>query len=240
MTRCFKQRRFRRGCALECAGLEDFMRKRNALLSCANKTKPDLGLFAQGLEELGFVLYGSQGTVRHLHGYGNTGIMSGDIAELVGRGPILDHKVVTLSTEIAAGCLVDSNNPKEMTEFAGLGKGFVYFDLVLVDFYALEEEINRPGADAESVRNKTDIGGPTLASEAAKGQRIIICDRRDEMPALRWLQQGEPNGDVVRQRLRAKADYWVGRYRLLSAKFLDYPNLVIPPLPPPLIFPQAS
>ncbi len=209
---------------------------KNALL--AHSKKDGLEGFGKELIELGFKLWGSKGTAEYLS---DNGCPATDVATLVGHGPILNHKVVTLSCEIAAGCLVNKEDPKEMAEFGLLGSQFVCFDLVSVGFYPLEEEVWKPEATSASVRAMKDVGGPTLATEAGKGRRIVICDRRDEDEVLKWMKAGEPLRDHNLQRLEAKADYVVGSYRLHSAKYLDYPDLRLPPKPDPvrLVYPPA-
>lgn len=187
------------------------MPQRTALLSVFHKD--GIVEFARELLELDFSLFASGGTARTL---AETGIPVRDVAELVGGGSILGHRVVTLSREVHAGLLA-RDIPEDRAELERLGIPFI--DLVCVDLYPLAEEIARHGATPESVIEKTDIGGPTLLSSGAKGRRIVIADPADRMRVVTWLRAGEPDRDAMITRLAAKADGIVANYRLASARF---------------------
>ena len=186
--------------------------KKLALLSVFNKD--GIGEFAKRLVGCGYKIIASGGTARILR---SSGIEVMDTAELVGGGAILGHKVVTLSREIHAGLLADPNNPQEIEEMEKLDIPFI--DLVCCDFYPLSEAINKTDATIESVIEATDIGGPAMARSAAKGNRIVICKRKDREVVLKEI---ENTGDVkaeTKQQLRAKAEYIVAQYCLKSAEF---------------------
>ena len=156
-----------------------------ALISVYNKD--GIVEFVKELVTLGWSIIASGGTAKVLT---ESGISVRDTASLVGGGAILGHRVVTLSREIHAALLAQ-DTPEDWRELYNLG--IPRIDLVCVDFYPLEEEINRPGATRESVIEKTDIGGPTMVSSAAKGQRIIICDPSHRQKVIDWLKEGKPN-----------------------------------------------
>ncbi len=140
--------------------------KKTALLSASDKT--GLEIFAGKLVELGWDILASAGTAKYLN---EKGIKARDVAEIVGP-PILGHRVVTLSREVHAGLLA-LNNDVDIAELEQNGAPRI--DLAYVNFYALLEEIARPGSTLESVVDKTDIGGPTMLHSAGKGRRIVVC-----------------------------------------------------------------
>lgn len=185
--------------------------ERTALLSVY--TKEGIVEFAEKLHGLGFNLIASGGTCIVLR---NAGLSVTDVADVVGGGPILGHRVVTLSREIHAGLLA-KDNEEDRAELKALDIPFI--DLVCVDLYPLQEEIKKPEATTESVLEKTDIGGPTMLSSGAKGRRIVICDPNDRVKVLDWLKKGCPNKEKFINNLAVKADLTVAKYRALSAAY---------------------
>lgn len=188
--------------------------QRIALISVADKD--GLIPFAQGLADLGWGIIGSRGTKKVLN---EAGILAVDVAEFVVGGPILGHKVVTLSREIHAGILANPNDPEEVAQIDSLGMKLI--DLVYVGMYPLVKAIQAEGATIDSVRENTDVGGPTMLHAAAKGGRIVLCDPADRAPVLAWLQKGMPNEKDVRLALAAKAERTAALYVAASALYLE-------------------
>jgi phosphoribosylaminoimidazolecarboxamide formyltransferase/IMP cyclohydrolase len=184
---------------------------RNALLSVYDKT--GIVEFARALVEGGWRLIASGGTAKALIG---AGLKVTDVAELVGGGAILGHRVVTLSREIHAG-LLSRDVPEDIAELEKLG--IPRIDLVRCDLYPLTAEIAKPEATVESVIEKTDIGGPTLIRSAAKGGRYVICDAADQTPFIGYLREGEPNREAKIAAQRAKAEFTISAYTLASARY---------------------
>jgi len=182
-----------------------------ALISVSHKE--GIVKFARQLVDMGWDLMASGGTAKKIS---EAGLPVSDVASIVGGDPILGHRVVTLSREVAAGLLAKDNS-EDRAELESLGIPWV--DLVCVDLYPLREEILRPGATEESVLELTDIGGPTLLSEAAKGRRIIISNPEDRQPILDWLRAGRPNEQETLRSMGARADDVVAQYRALGAEF---------------------
>ena len=183
-----------------------------ALISVFNKE--GIVDFASRLKALNWNIVSSGGTARALK---NSGVGVMDAAELVGGGPILGHRVVTLSREIHAGLLADPSSSEHVAEMEKLGIPFI--DLVCCDFYPLSDAIAEDDASIESVVGLTDIGGPTMVRSAAKGNRIVVCRHEDRQVVIEQLESA---GDVcmeTRQMLRARAEYEVAKYCLDSARF---------------------
>lgn len=185
--------------------------KKVALLSVYEKT--GLVEFAKELLELGWEILASGGTARTMAA---AGLPVKDVADLVGGGPILGHRVVTLSREIHAGLLA-RDGEEDRKELKKLGLPFI--GLVCVDLYPLEVEIKKAGSSPESVIEQTDIGGPTLLRSAAKGRRIVISDPADRQKVIDWLKAGRPNEKEFINRLAAKAEAVCAHYALLSARY---------------------
>lgn len=182
----------------------------NALISVYNKE--GIVPFAKSLEDLGWKIFSSGGTAKVL---AENGVNVTDVAELVGGGAILGHRVVTLSREVHAGLMARPDlDMEEMEEL-----GIPYIDLVCNDLYPLKAEITKSDSTKESVLEQTDIGGPTMLRSAAKGGRIVVCKAEDRELVIDYLKNGEKNQEEFIQRLRAKAEAYVAEYVLMSAKY---------------------
>lgn len=185
---------------------------RTALLSVYDKG--GIVEFAKELLALGnWQILASGGTAATLK---EASIPVKDVADLVGGGAILGHRVVTLSREVHAGLLAQPTK-KDLKELKNLSIPFI--DLVCVDLYPLAEEIAKPNATMESVIEKTDIGGPTMLRSAAKGRRIVISQPNQRSQVLDWLKAGEPDSKNFLDKLAADAEAVIAGYCLDSARY---------------------
>jgi phosphoribosylaminoimidazolecarboxamide formyltransferase/IMP cyclohydrolase len=197
------------------------MKTRTALLSVYRKD--GIVEFAKELVALGWEILASGGTAKTLTG---AGVPVKDVAELVGGGAILGHRVVTLSREVHAGLLATTSDA-DINELEALGIPFI--GLACVDLYPLEDEIANPKSNTASVIEKTDIGGPTMIRSAAKGRRIVVADPSDRQAVLDWLKGGEEESEAFVNALAAKAEFIVANYCLASARYHghgDYDGMV--------------
>lgn len=187
--------------------------QQNALLSVYDKT--NIERFAAGLVDLGWAIHSSGGTAKRIE---EAGIPVKDVSDLVGGEAILGHKVVTLSRQIHAGLLADPTNEEDMADLER--EGIPLIDLVCVDMYPLETEIRNPEATPESIREKTDVGGPAMLHAAAKGRRIVLAHAYQRQLVLEWLRAGQPNGAQRRLAMAAVAEQAVADYASVSAYHL--------------------
>ena len=183
-----------------------------ALISVYNKG--GIVDFAKRLVAKNWKIIASGGTAKKLL---EAGITVRDVAELVGGGAILKHRVVTLSREIHAGLLADLNDPEQVKEMQELKLPII--EMVVCDFYPLSEAIAKSDATIESVIELTDIGGPTMVRSAAKGGRIVICNFEDREIVLKEIEEKNEVSIETKQRLRAVSEATVANYCLESAKF---------------------
>jgi len=174
------------------------------------------------LVQMGWRITSSGGTAKKLR---EAGITVMDVADLVGGGAILGHRVVTLSREVHAGLLADALKPEDLCELVDLGIPFI--DLVRCDFYPLSEATANPLATIASVIEKTDIGGPCMVRSGAKGLRIVVCRREDMEPVLRELERTGNVSTATRQNLRARAEFQVAKYVGDSAMYHSIGQLQI-------------
>lgn len=187
--------------------------KRTALLSVSSKQ--GIVEFARALVALDVQLLASGGTCKEVAG---AGIPVFDVAQLVGGGAILDHKVVTLSRELHAGLLADPCSPKEVAQMGELKLSFI--DIVAVHMYPLEEAI-ADGLPMEQIIAKTDIGGPTMLRAGAKGRRVVMHHPAQYARVLEWLRAGEPDPSSFRLRLAMQAEARVADYVRASAAYME-------------------
>jgi phosphoribosylaminoimidazolecarboxamide formyltransferase/IMP cyclohydrolase len=189
------------------------LKSRTALLSVYDKS--GIAHFAQGLVDLGWSIYSSGGTAKALEA---EGVHTKSVADLVGGGAILGHRVVTLSREIHAGLLA-RDTEEDLDELDRINAP--YIDLVCGDLYPLEDEIAKPGSTQQSVIDQTDMGGPAMLRSAAKGRRIVISNMRQRAGVLTWLKEGEPDAATYRNHLAAAAELTVASYVLASARYIS-------------------
>lgn len=180
--------------------------------------KKGVEVVAQRLAAMGYDLIASRGTADWIREQVE-GLKVRDVSEFTGLEPILNHKVVTLTPQIHGGLLTDRNDAEEMAELEEK-LGTPPIDFVFVDLYPLEEAIASEGATLESVREKTDIGGPTMLRSAAKGDRIVVGSYEDIGRVLDWMEGGMPPADEMKRHLQARAEFICADYILDSARYL--------------------
>ncbi|MCS7192561.1 MAG: bifunctional phosphoribosylaminoimidazolecarboxamide formyltransferase/IMP cyclohydrolase, partial [Armatimonadetes bacterium] len=158
---------------------------KRALLSVWNKR--GVIEFAKGLSNLGFELVSTGGTAKALK---DAGLPVLEVREVTQFPEILSGRVKTIHPFIAAGILARRDVPAHLRELEQLGISTV--DLVAVNLYPFREVV-RQGVDELTALEHIDIGGVTLLRAAAKNYRdvIVLCDPKDYMKILRWLQNGE-------------------------------------------------
>ena len=184
--------------------------QRLALLSVYDKT--GITSKAEALVDLGFTLLSSGGTATCLI---QAGFETRSVSDLVGGGPILGHRVVTLSREIHAGLLAQDCDIDELE-----GLGIPWVELVHVGLYPTALAAQRPEADWNSINEMVDIGGPTMLVSASKGGRIVVGTEGGFWQTIEWLRRGEPDSVMYRRNLAVTAFGQVARYYQDAADYL--------------------
>jgi phosphoribosylaminoimidazolecarboxamide formyltransferase/IMP cyclohydrolase len=151
-----------------------------------------------------------------------------DVSKLVGGDVIMGDKVKTLSREMAAGLLARNDLPLEVKEMESLKIPII--DLVCVDMYPLETTIIENKDDLEKILSKTDIGGPTMLHEGAKGKKITVSTFEQRQRVIDWLDNKKPNEENFINELNGEAEYQVSRYIGVSAEFRSQKQSKIIPL----------
>ena len=151
-----------------------------ALLSVSDKT--GLVEFARGLIEHGYDLVATSSTSRAL---ADAGIEVQSVADVTGFPEMLDGRVRTLHPAIHAGILARRDDPEHMRQLAE--SKFEPIDMVVSSLYPFADTL-ASGADADTIVENIDIGGPTLIRAAAKKDVY----KRQGSPRCRRRSSGAP------------------------------------------------
>ena len=132
------------------------------------------------------------------------GVTVTDVSDITGFPECLDGRVKTLDPHIHAGILADMTNPEHAEELERLSVR--PFDAVIVNLYPFADTV-RSGADAASIIEKIDIGGPSMVRGAAKNNASIavITDPHDYALMARRIADGSGFTLEERRWLAAKA-----------------------------------
>ncbi|MEI2387081.1 bifunctional phosphoribosylaminoimidazolecarboxamide formyltransferase/IMP cyclohydrolase [Breoghania sp. JC706] len=180
---------------------------KRALLSVSDKT----GLidFARALEQKGVELLSTGGTAKAI---AEAGIKVTDVSEVTGFPEIMDGRVKTLHPKVHGGLLAirdDAEHAKAMEDH-----GIERIDLLVVNLYPFEETA-ASGADAATVIENIDIGGPAMIRAGAKNHAYVsvVVDPADYAKVLDALDAHDGKMPLeVRRKLAAKAFARTGAY----------------------------
>ena len=177
-----------------------------ALLSVSDKT--GLVAFARGLTEHGYDLVATSSTSRAL---ADAGIEVQSVADVTGFPEMLDGRVRTLHPAIHAGILARRDDPEHMRQLAE--SRFEPIDMVVSSLYPFSDTL-ASGADADTIVENIDIGGPTLIRAAAKNRdsvAVVVSPSQYE-PILGELREHRSVSMATRHRLAAEAFTHVATY----------------------------
>ncbi len=180
---------------------------KRALLSVSDKT----GLidFARALSGKGIELVSTGGTRKAI---ADAGIPVIDISEVTGFPEIMDGRVKTLHPKVHGGLLGirdDADHAKAMEEH-----GIEGIDLLVVNLYPFEETV-AAGADAATIIENIDIGGPAMIRAGAKNHAYVsvVVDPADYASVIEALDANDGQVPLdVRRKLAAKAYARTGAY----------------------------
>ncbi|SHI82940.1 bifunctional phosphoribosylaminoimidazolecarboxamide formyltransferase/IMP cyclohydrolase [Wenxinia saemankumensis] len=173
---------------------------RRALISVSDKTGlTDLAaaLAARGVEILS--TGGSAGALRQ------AGIAVRDVAEVTGFPEVMDGRVKTLHPNVHGGLLAARSNDEHRAAMAA--HGIPEIDLLVVNLYPFEDTL-AGGADAATIVENIDIGGPAMIRAAAKNHNdvTVIVDPQDYEGLLAELEaQDGATSRAFRERMALTA-----------------------------------
>ena len=139
---------------------------KRALISVTDKT--GVGAFAQELHKRGVEILSTGGTAKAIS---DTGAPVMEVSDYTGFPEMLDGRVKTLHPRIHGGILFIRTNEVHLKQTSQ--HSIQPIDLVVVNLYAFEKTVARPGCSLEDAIENIDIGGPTLLRAAAKNYPFV-------------------------------------------------------------------
>ena len=153
-------------------------RIQRAILSVTDKT--GLVELARRLSALGVELISTGGTAKLLR---DSGVAVKDISELTGFPEMLDGRVKTLHPKVHGGILHVRGNQQHRAAVSE--HGIQPIDMVVVNLYAFEKTVAKPGVEFEDIIENIDIGGPSMVRSAAKNfQDVAIVTSPSDYEAI--------------------------------------------------------
>lgn len=185
-----------------------------AILSVYDKR--GLADFASGLQQLGWELFSTGGTLRELL---KADVSARSISDLTSFPEIMDGRVKTLHPAVHGGILARRNKPADMEELARQNIGLI--DMVVVNLYPFVETVKKKDVDLDEALENIDIGGPTMLRAAAKNFPYVVplVDPADYAGVLDDLRSGEV-GIGTRRYLAQKAFQHTATYDTAVAHYL--------------------
>jgi len=188
---------------------------KRALISVTDKA--GVVEFAKGLHNLGVEILSTGGTADRLM---QAGVPVVPVSEFTGSPEILDGRVKTLHPKIHGGILGRREDPKHREQMAA--HSIRPIDMVVVNLYAFEATVARPGCTLEEAIENIDIGGPSMIRSAAKNHHdvTVIVDPADYDGVLEELAKQGAVSVATNVRLARKAFATTARYDGAIADYL--------------------
>jgi phosphoribosylaminoimidazolecarboxamide formyltransferase/IMP cyclohydrolase len=171
---------------------------------------------ARALIDLGWEVYSTSGSKRHLEA---AGISVRSVSDLTGFPEILDGRVKTLHPAIHGGILARRDLPEHQRQLQE--HGLAPIDLIACNLYPFVETVSNPDVQLQDALEQIDIGGPTMLRAAAKNfpHVLPLVDPSDYDSVVAALRAGAVSGGE-RRKLAAKAFQHVAVYDTAIAAYL--------------------
>ena len=154
--------------------------KKRALISVTDKS--GIVELAKELVALGFEILSTGGTAKAIQG---AGLPVTEVSAYTGFPEIMDGRVKTLQPKIHGGLLARRDNPGDREQMRSLG--IEPIDLLIVNLYAFEKTVAKPGCTLEEAIENIDIGGPAMLRAAAKNyQDVTVLVDPTDYPQVLW------------------------------------------------------
>lgn len=137
-----------------------------ALISVTDKR--DIAALALALTEFHVEILSTGGTAKAL---AEAGVPVREVSDFTGFPEIMDGRVKTLHPKVHGGVLAIRDNPSHVAAMERLG--LLPIDMIVVNLYAFEKTVQKPGCALEDAIENIDIGGPTLLRAGAKNYRFV-------------------------------------------------------------------
>jgi len=201
----------------------DILPIRRAVLSVSDKH--GIADFAKALADAGSDLVSTGGTASMLR---DSGLTVADVSDLTGFPEMMDGRVKTLHPNVHGGLLALRDKPEHTAAMDAHGIGAI--DLLCVNLYPFEATV-AVGADADTVIENIDIGGPAMIRSAAKNHPyvVVVTDARDYALVLEDLKTHGGTTLATRKALAAKAFQRTAAYDAAIGRwFAEQQNAPLP------------
>ncbi|MEO1748116.1 MAG: bifunctional phosphoribosylaminoimidazolecarboxamide formyltransferase/IMP cyclohydrolase, partial [Pseudomonadota bacterium] len=193
----------------------DRVKIKRALLSVSDKT--GLVELARALADLGIELVSTGGTRRAIS---DAGIKVVDVSDVTGFPEIMDGRVKTLHPKVHGGLLAIRDDEDHRAAMST--HGIEGFDLVVINLYPFAEVL-ASDADAATMIENIDIGGPAMVRASAKNHAYvtIVTDPSDydELLAELSADAGATRLDT-RRKLAGKAFQRTASYDAMVSNWM--------------------
>jgi len=188
-----------------------------ALISVTDKS--GIVEFARELIQLEFEILSTGGTAKTLKA---AGLPVTEVSAYTGFPEILDGRVKTLQPKIHGGLLGRRQDPRHREQMRALD--IEPIDLLVVNLYAFEKTVARPGCTLEEAIENIDIGGPALLRAAAKNypEVTVLTDPNDYPQVLQELKTNGQTSPATRFYLAKKVFALTHRYDGAISHYLNF------------------
>jgi len=188
-----------------------------ALISVTDKS--GIVEFARELIQLEFEILSTGGTAKTLMA---AGLPVTEVSAYTGFPEILDGRVKTLQPKIHGGLLGRRQDPRHREQMRALD--IEPIDLLVVNLYAFEKTVAKPGCTLEEAIENIDIGGPALLRAAAKNypEVTVLTDPNDYPQVLQELKTNGQTSPATRFYLAKKVFALTHRYDGAISHYLNF------------------
>ena len=198
---------------------------KRALVSVTNKE--GIVEFCKELQQLGFEIVSTGGTLKKLN---DEGVEAIAIDDVTGFPEMLDGRVKTLHPLVHGGLLFRRDLPSHVETVKQ--HGIKPIDLVCVNLYEFEKALKAGKPMADMIEN-IDIGGPSMIRSAAKNFKdvLIVTNPKDYSSVLEAIKNGTDDYNF-RLNLAYKAFSTTGAYDAMISRYFagvvgdDFPELL--------------
>ncbi len=187
-----------------------------ALISVTDKS--GIVEFARELIQLDFEILSTGGTAKALQA---AELPVTEVSAYTGFPEILDGRVKTLQPKIHGGLLGRRQDPRHREQMQALD--IEPIELLVVNLYAFEKTVAKPGCTLEEAIENIDIGGPALLRAAAKNyvEVTVLSDPNDYPQVLQELKTNGRTSLATRFYLAKKVFALTQRYDGAISHYLN-------------------
>jgi phosphoribosylaminoimidazolecarboxamide formyltransferase/IMP cyclohydrolase len=189
---------------------------KRALISVTDKS--GVIELAKELEKIGAEIISTGGTARVIR---EAGVSVRDVSDLTGFPEMMDGRVKTLHPKVHGGILALRYNAEHMQQMKD--HSILPIDMVVVNLYAFEKTVAKPGVSLADAIENIDIGGPTLLRSSAKNFKYVtvVVDPSDYSKVLEEIKINDGSTTLItRFKLARKVFNVTNKYDMAISDYL--------------------